>query len=719
MKTLLMRLLPRTVTCRVLYLMSLIMILLVLVPAWLFYRSFLASVVQAETNRGQAAYRQVLGAIEERSIAMGMLTYTIAQIPEFQKYFAEGDRESLERATVPLYKELEKNYNVNILQFHTPPATSFFRAHQPKKFGDDLSSFRKTVLEANARKEKVLGLEDGVGGLSARAVLPIAWQGKHLGTVELGLAVNDKMLKQIREQAGVHISLVGPDGEGFKYLAKTHDMSIPPQQFPFLRQMMQLEKVVSKQVEKDGKLLITTYGPIKDFSGKISGVLAVPIDITAEIKGAKRTMTVIIGIGLGILAFFIGLMCLLFNRMVNKPVEALKKAMEEASRGNLTQQLDSSNIPGVNCAEIMHCNNPSCSMYGKTGYCWAEAGSVAENIQCPKILGKVYHSCSECKACFGKAVPDEFSELTMYFNALIGNMKKMVGAIQGNSVSLHEASGSLGGVSQHLASGVEQAAGRASTVAAASEEMSGNMNAVAAAVEEAAANLQMMSNATEGMSATIGEIQQAANTARGITSQAVGSAQEISSQVDQLGSAAQEIGQVTETITEISSQTNLLALNATIEAARAGEAGKGFAVVANEIKELARQTAAATGEIKQRIEGIQSASGATVGGIRKISEVISRIDEIVSTIAHAIDEQTNTMHELTSNIQQAGEGVGEVARNVGQTSAVSVEIAKDVAGLREATADISRGSDTVKDKAALLRQLAEELKTMVSRFQLE
>ena len=101
-------------------------------------------------------------------------------------------------------------------------------------------------------------------------------------------------------------------------------------------------------------------------------------------------------------------------------------------------------------------------------------------------------------------------------------------------------------------------------------------------------------------------------TARDIAQKAVAEVNGTAERIDLLGNAVNEIGKVTEMITEISEQTNLLALNATIEAARAGEAGKGFAVVANEIKELAWQTAQATGEIRSKIETIQTTTDDTV-----------------------------------------------------------------------------------------------------------
>lgn len=311
---------------------------------------------------------------------------------------------------------------------------------------------------------------------------------------------------------------------------------------------------------------------------------------------------------------------------------------------------------------------------------------------------------------------DETEEMANWFNQFVQKVQNIIKDIAGNSVVLYESSQSLTGISRQMTTHAVHTSDTANTVAAASEEMSANMHTVAAAMEQATTNVGMVAAATEEMSSTINEI--AANTekARNITASAVTKTISASSQVGALGRAAREIGTVVETITEISSQVDLLALNATIEAARAGDAGKGFAVVAGEIKELARQTAAASGEIKKRVEGIQTNTEGTVSEINDVSEVVHEINTIVATIAAAVEQQSATTREIVSNVSQASAGLMEVNENVAQSSQVSSEIARDISGVTSSANDISNSCTRVNTSAGELASLAEQLNKMVHTF---
>ncbi len=313
---------------------------------------------------------------------------------------------------------------------------------------------------------------------------------------------------------------------------------------------------------------------------------------------------------------------------------------------------------------------------------------------------------------------DEVGELAKWFNTFTDKLRTMIKDIAGNADTLNMSSSELSDLSSLMTDGSDQMASKSSAVTASADEMNSNMDSVAAAMEEASMNTGMVATAAEQMIGTINEIAQNSEKAAVITNEAVIQSKNASGRVEALGVAAQAIGKVTETITDISEQTNLLALNATIEAARAGEAGKGFAVVANEIKELARQTAEATQDIKEKIQGIQGTTAGTVQDIKQISKVINDVNEIVSTIATAIEEQSVTTKEIASNVVQASRGISEVNENVAHSSTVAGQIAGDISEVNHSVGEMSNSSSQLNMSAEKLSTLAVQLNGMVGKFKI-
>lgn len=714
------KLMPKKVKTKLLLIVGVLITLMVAVPVFLSYRSSVDHAVhnmedELTHDLEQIRYNVTVGKAKQ----LQLIARTVAEMPTIQDNLQFQSREDLLTITAPLFTGLKEIIDLNVFHFHLPPATSFLRLQKPEKYGDDLSSFRKTVVQVNTNMEPAVGLEVGNAGLSVRAVVPVKYLGrKHAGSVEFGAPLNDKVFNDIKKSQKIDLSLIVPDGSAYKYQAKTHELPLLESDYSLLNDVMASEDVVIVRNLIGEKEYMAAYVSLKDFSGKSVGVLSIVKDITTMLSAVQKTAFNSIVTGLIALILIQGFVYFLFVKLIDKPIKEFTTTLEKASSGDLSVETDLSNVSEVNCSEIMGCGEQNCSMYGKSGYCWEEAGSAASNIQCPKILTGEFASCSECKAVFRAAVTDEFSELSAYMHSFIGNVRRLVGDIHTNSNNLNLSSDNLAQLSSKIDTGSTDSADRAEGVAAASEEMSSNMASVAAATEEATANVNVMTTATEEISATVGEIQQATMTAKNITGDAVRQASDITEKVDALGSAAVDIGKVTETITDISGQTNLLALNATIEAARAGDAGKGFAVVANEIKDLAKQTAEATGEIKERIEGIQTSTDVTVTGIKKISEIITEIDSIVSNIAVSLDEQSATMTELATNIVQAGEGIGEVSENVAQSSTVSQQISQDISEVHTAVDVISSDTGDIQKNAEELRALSQTLKVLIEKFKL-
>lgn len=313
---------------------------------------------------------------------------------------------------------------------------------------------------------------------------------------------------------------------------------------------------------------------------------------------------------------------------------------------------------------------------------------------------------------------DEIGELLSWFNIFVDKIQTIIKDVAESSRNLDEASSQLAGLSANMQQDADQTSEKADSVSSSSDQMSSNMNSVAAAMEEASTNITMVASASEEMSVTIGQIADNTDKAKNITIKAVEQTDKATDQVGTLGEAASGIGKVLETIADISEQVNLLALNATIEAARAGEAGKGFAVVANEIKDLAKQTAEATGEIRLKIEGIQTSTTDTVSQIERIAAVVAEVNTIVETIATSIEEQSHATNEISTNVAQANTGLTEVNENVAEGNVSVRAIADEISEVNIAASKISKNSDMVNESASQLSNLSSQLTKMVGRFKI-
>jgi methyl-accepting chemotaxis protein len=240
---------------------------------------------------------------------------------------------------------------------------------------------------------------------------------------------------------------------------------------------------------------------------------------------------------------------------------------------------------------------------------------------------------------------------------------------------------------------LEASAGTLSNTASRAQELA---TTVASASEEATANVQSVASATEELTSSVTEIGRQVQESARMASEAVGQARTTTERVSELSKAATRIGDVVELINTIAGQTNLLALNATIEAARAGEAGRGFAVVASEVKALAEQTAKATGEIGQQINGIQAATNDSVNAIRDISGTIEKLSEISSTIAAAVEEQGAATQEISRNVQQAAQGTHEVSSNITDVQRGATETGSASSQVLSAAKSLSGDSGRLK-----------------------
>jgi methyl-accepting chemotaxis protein len=314
---------------------------------------------------------------------------------------------------------------------------------------------------------------------------------------------------------------------------------------------------------------------------------------------------------------------------------------------------------------------------------------------------------------------DEIGQLARCAKTMVQNLSDVVENLQVSARQLIEVSAGLQQSSATMSSSTEETMNRSQSNAAAVEQMSANMGTIATATAQTSSGLDAVAASADSMAQGFSHLMGASDTARRTTNDASRQSSEIITQMERLSEAASAIGHVTETIKAISSQTNLLALNASIEAARAGAAGKGFAVVAGEIKQLAEQTAAATEDIRGRVETVQAAVGQGTEEISKVSSVVEGVRELVGQIATSIETQSTITRTITHSVSDAAQGLRDAKVRVEESSSVSTEIARDVAVVVQAARRINSESVSVEQQATGLSELAGRLNQAIAAFQLK
>jgi methyl-accepting chemotaxis protein len=294
---------------------------------------------QAEEGALAQHYRTFRSHLDGDGQVAGTLATLVANLPQAQEAVAAGDRKRVEQMFMPAFKALRQDFAVDQFQFHTPPAISFFRLHKPEKFGDDLSSFRFTVVKANQEHRPIYGLETGVAGLGIRGVVPVSRGDQHLGTVEFGMSFGQPFFDQFKKDFGVDVALrLAKDGGGFTTFASTFgDSLLTPEQ---LTAALRGSAAIDRNVLRDVPVAVYA-NVVTDYSGAPIGVVEIAMDrsqYAAAIADARNTTLFI-----GLLALIFGaVLASLIARTITRPIARAAGAMKDIAEGegDLTHRLD-------------------------------------------------------------------------------------------------------------------------------------------------------------------------------------------------------------------------------------------------------------------------------------------------------------------------------------------------------------------------------------------
>lgn len=316
-------------------------ILVLSVSSFLTYRFTKQELGKAEEESLHELSENILSEVDSEGLRAQSMAALVAEIPQVQKAFADRNREQLQSFFADGFKSLKEKYGARQFQFHEPPATSFLRVHKLAKHGDDLSSFRHTVVETNRNQKPIKGLEVGVAGLGVRGIVPVFHEGKHVGSVEFGMSFGQAFFDRVAEKHNINMSLDISRGSAMDEFASTMKG----------QSLISLEQ--KQSVLADGNLFAydefndvpqAIYATkVENYSGKPIGVLVIAKDRSEQASALSSLLTMIFLLGLVSTVILVALVWFISHGVVKPIREAGHKLHDIAyGSGNLSERLDES-----------------------------------------------------------------------------------------------------------------------------------------------------------------------------------------------------------------------------------------------------------------------------------------------------------------------------------------------------------------------------------------
>lgn len=602
----------------------------------------------------------------------------IAEDKEISTLFANRNRESLQDRMLPLFKEIKEKYGIQQFQFHTPPAYSFLRVHKVQKYGDDLSAFRKTVVECNKQQVPIFGLESGVAGVGLRVIHPIFYNQNHVGSIEFGGSIRN-ILKHLKKTFGVDYS-VGLtknklDISGYK-INENKDVQkgeIIYNTFSadHVKQLVKEYQSDTSEYKFDDTLYIVKEIPLRDFTDQKIGSIFLTKNFQNELD---NTRSIALKNGIVVLVISILLMGIfwLFSRIIMKSLKKMLSITRKLSEGDLRVRLE------------------------------------------------------------GASTKDEIGQFMASMNTMVDQISNIIIQTNENAKDTQSSADKLKSNSNQLSELMQNEAASLEEISAAINEISNSSKKISSLVQSSDQSNKSIYSLFEKQNTSFQETFQRLKSLTNIVNNTSNKAKEgekqmiiVTETMEKIKGSTLKITDFIKIITEISDQTNLLSLNAGIEAARAGEYGKGFSVVAREITKLAENTLNSVNEVKILIK--ETASSVKEGSLvveaastnlKGIIEEIQSVKDETNILMDNMRLRMEDIEEINKNYTDFTKQFGYIAETVEQQSHSLSEIEKGVETFSHSTIKVSNDSVELNDMASSLSEKSKQTIKLLDYFRL-
>jgi methyl-accepting chemotaxis protein PixJ len=457
---------------------------------------------------------------------------------------------------------------------------------------------------------------------------------------------------------------------------------------------------------------LTAYAPSPQLEGMPNLKWDAVIDINTDIAfAAQKELLLILAAGTGIAAILVGLVAAYLADQATRPVIMATDAVEKIGRGELETRVsvkggDELALLGSNVnlmagqiqdlVKEQEANLVEIQASAEARRLDAEEQRAAKELlqtQLIELLMEVEGASRGDLTVRANVNAGEMGTVADFFNAIIESLRGIVTQVKSAAGELNVSLGENEGSLRQLAEDALQQSDEITRTLDSVQSMTLSIQEVAGSASQAAQVAR-----TASATAEAGEIAMD-RTVQGILNlrETIG---DTAKKVKRLGESSQKISKAVSLINQIAEQTNLLSINASIEAARAGEEGRGFAVVAEEVGALAAQSAAATKEIEQIVESIQTETsevvramevGTTqvVEGSQLVEEAKKNLTQILE-VSRQIDQLAQMISTATVSQAQTSQSVNTLMQDIAQTSNRTSDASRQVSGALQQTVQVAQ-----------------------------
>ncbi|GAB6044869.1 hypothetical protein JCM11957_04670 [Caminibacter profundus] len=548
-------------------------------------------------------------------------------------------------------KEWTKFKNIKI-HIHTSNIHSFLRLWKPTKYGDDLSSFRKTLVWVRKNKKALAAIELGRAGLILRGVAPVIDnEKKYLGSVEFMQGLNSISKDLLKKDIYTLIILKKEYLDIAKFLKSTApevmgDYVLALKKGAYDEEFYKEFKDLKLKDKMFSKNFFAISVPIKDFSGivvayaivgeKLSNIAT----IINESKSSLLKQFIVIAL-IGVV--FLLVLILFISKVIIKPLNDLNVMVEDLAEGegDLTKRLE------------VRSND--------------EIGKISRNIN--TFIDKLQNMIIDLQRELNK-INNVVKDITLNSNVVdesVKNQNKFV------------------------------------------NETVNYTNEIKDDVNNAKEKIEITKSDVLNTQSVLGEGIKTLNDVVQNIHDESSNELELANKIQSLADQTIQIREVISIIKDIADQTNLLALNAAIEAARAGEHGRGFAVVADEVRKLAERTQKSLGEIETTISIIVQGVMNVQSEISKNVENSQKVSKMTEVLLEKINQTMNNLNKTLEYAKITTQETEKINKNV-------LNLFNVIKGLRKESQNSAEVANKLKNISDSLSESMKSLENEVNKF---